>query len=77
MKEPLKLHLDNLLQEKVILKYLLLEGILLDFSGNLINVNLYFLFTINHLIQKIKMPNGEIKEFKSDLPEELKLCLPK
>jgi 23S rRNA pseudouridine1911/1915/1917 synthase len=25
---------------------------------------------------KIKMPNGEIKEFKSDLPEELKLCLP-
>ncbi len=26
---------------------------------------------------KIKMPNGEVKEFKSDLPEELKLCLPK
>jgi len=25
---------------------------------------------------KIKMPNGEIKEFKSELPEELKLCLP-
>jgi len=26
---------------------------------------------------KIKMPNGEMKEFKSNLPEELKLCLQK
>lgn len=26
---------------------------------------------------KIKLPNGQIKEFKSELPEELKLCLPK
>ncbi len=26
---------------------------------------------------KIKLPSGKIKEFKSELPEELKLCLPK
>jgi len=26
---------------------------------------------------KIKLPNNQIKEFKSELPEELKLCLPK
>jgi len=25
---------------------------------------------------KIKLPNNQIKEFKSELPEELKLCLP-
>jgi 23S rRNA pseudouridine1911/1915/1917 synthase len=26
---------------------------------------------------KIKLPNNQIKEFKSELPDELKLCLPK
>lgn len=26
---------------------------------------------------KIKLPNNQIKEFKSELPEELKICLPK